>query len=920
MPERNFPDSQEERQKYTSMESIVNECLQYSLGAEGYQETFDRLLSFIGKTFQCARAYIFELNKNDTFSNTYEWCSPESISQKELLQNESIDTIDWWMETFRDNRLVIINDLEAIKGTYPSVYAALRPQEVSSLIVCPLRSKDQIIGFMGVDNPKPNQMPLIVSFLHVIEYFVVSFLKRRDLSYRLSYVSYHDQLTGALNRSAYKEKEKKLQGNICVGILYSDVSGLKRENDLFGHAAGDRLICRCYEMLCQAFDKGFIYRMGGDEFMVICTNITHREFQEKCYRLRSVINRGDCHLAIGASWGCLLENSIEALASKAEEEMYRDKREYYNKMNSVTGIRHEYRDPDMRGNWVGRKPQTDIKTLKQYLQHNPDSLAPMIESTEIADSPICLYLGDLRTNIFYISDNMREIFGFGSNTVYDLLTKWERRICHQEDLESYRRDIKNIWNNNQKKHDFKYRVYDGEGKMIWIHCRGILYRDENGEPRYFAGFVSRPEFLVDPVTNLPRENAAVSKLEIIRQRGQHTIVFGIGLKHFAEINETKGRAVADSLLQDISMYWENQMSNKAWFYRLDGVAFMAVIKPECTESVDSLIASLRDSVKYYFRKWNVVVKSCCSFCVFHYPSDIETPEIFVEKVISFIEVAKSQTENEYISYSAQTIDKYKENAGLVLRLSEDVVNSYYNFRIVIQPIVSAAEGKIEGGEVLLRWRYMDRDVPPAIFIPLLEKKGLISQVGRWVFEEAVRHCARIVADHPRFHLSFNVSYLQIMDEGFIPFMEEMLKKYRINGKNLIMELTEAHFDDEPEKLMRFLNGCKKLGMSIALDDFGSGYSSMGLLIKYPSNVVKLDRSLLNGLTDSPDKQMFLKTVIFACHQFGKLVCVEGVEEPEEVQIVQETGSDMIQGYHFYRPLELGDFYGVLNKNQAVEKI
>lgn len=900
-----------------SIESIVNACLQYALGAEGYQETFDRLLFFTGDRFQCARAYIFELNKNNTFSNTYEWCSPGNVSQKELLQNESLDTIDSWMETFRDNRLVIIDDLEGIKETYPSVYAALKPQDVYSLVVCPLRSKGEIIGFMGVDNPKPHQVSLITSFFHVLEYFVVSFLKRRNLSDRLTYVSYHDQLTGALNRSAYKEKEKKLQGDVRVGILYSDVTGLKRENDLFGHAAGDRLICQCYEMLCQEFDRKLIYRMGGDEFMVICTDIAHQEFQEKCDRLREIINKGDCHLAVGASWGYLLETSVESLANKAEDEMYRDKKEYYSRMSSVTGRRSGGRESDMRRSWAGQKTFDDIKTLQQYLQQNPKSLGPLIESTEISDSPICLYLGDLRTNIFYISDNMREVFGFESNTVYDLLTKWEKRICHQEDLESYRRDIKSIWNNEQKKHDFKYRVYDGNGKLIWIHCRGMLYRDEKGNPRYFAGFVSQPEFLVDPVTNFPRENAAVSKLEAIRERGKHTIVFGIGLKHFTEINETKGRAVADNLLQDISMHWENRMSNKAWFYRLDGVAFMAVVKPECTEAVDSLIAELRDSVKYYFRKGNVLVKSPCSFCVFHYPSDIDIPEIFVEKVISFIEVAKAHTENDYISYSAQTIDKYKKNAGLVLRLSEDVLDGYCNFRIVIQPIVSASDGKIEGGEVLLRWKYMDKDVSPLVFIPLLEKKGLISQVGRWVFEEAVRHCARIVANHPQFHLSFNVSYLQIMDEGFISFMAAILKKYRINGRNLIMELTETHFDDEPEKLMRFLNGCKELGMSIALDDFGSGYSSMGLLIKYPSNVVKIDRSLLNGLIDSPDKQMFLKTVIFACHQFGKLVCVEGVEELEEVQIVQETGSDMIQGYHFYRPLELGDFYGELNKKQDI---
>lgn len=894
-------------------ESVVNECLQYALGAESYQDTINRLLSFTGERFQCARAYIFEINKNNTFSNTYEWCAPGSAAQRELLQNESLETIDWWMETFRDDRLIIINALEEIRERYPSVYAALKHQEIQSLIVCPLRSMGEIIGFLGVDNPKQHQIPEITSFFRVLEYFVVSFLKRRDLSRRLAYVSYHDQLTGALNRSAYKEKEKELKGNVSVGIVYGDITGLKRENDLFGHAAGDRLICRCYELLCQEFSRELIYRMGGDEFMVICTDIEYEEFQKKCSRLKANISKEDCHLAVGVSWGDLQENPFQVLANKAEEEMYRNKREYYGRMNSASGTQHEGENQDTRLGYNGRGCWNDAKSLQQYLQKNPDSIPSLIESTERMDSPICLYLGDLRTNIFYISDNIKKIFGFESNVVYDLLSKWEKRICHQEDLESYQQDIKNIWNDNQNEHDFKYRVYDKDGKLIWIHCRGMLYRDENGVPNYFAGFVSRPEFQIDPVTNFPKESAAFSKLEMIRERGKNTIVFGIGMNHFAEINETKGRAVADALLQDISTEWENKMSNKAWFYRLDGVSFMAIVKPECRESMENLIAQLRGSVRRYFKKWNVLVQSPCNFCVFHYPSDADIPERFIEKVITFIEVAKSQKDKDYISYSSGTIEKYKESAQVVLCLNEDVLNGCRNFRIVIQPVVSAATGAVEGGEVLLRWRYMDSDILPDEFIPLLEKKGLIGQVGRWVFQEAVRHCARIIPEYPEFHLSFNVSYLQILDESFISFMGRTLKKYRIDGSNLLMELTEAHFDDEPEKLTRFLDGCRSLGMSIALDDFGSGYSSMGLLFKYPSNVVKLDRSLLDGLIESRDKQTFLETVIFACHQFGKLVCVEGVEQQEEARIVQETGSDMIQGHHFYRPLELGDFYRVLSK-------
>ena len=137
---------------------------------------------------------------------------------------------------------------------------------------------------------------------------------------------------------------------------------------------------------------------------------------------------------------------------------------------------------------------------------------------------------------------------------------------------------------------------------------------------------------------------------------------------------------------------------------------------------------------------------------------------------------------------------------------------------------------------------------PTVFILLFEKGKMILPVGKWVFEQVVRTCKRILSFEHRFTMSFNVSYLQIMDDDFIRFVEQTLKKYRMDGSHFIAELTETHFDENPEKLKEFVDGCKKLGIQIALDDFGNGYSSLGLLLKYPATVVKLDKSLLTELT------------------------------------------------------------------------
>ena len=252
-------------------------------------------------------------------------------------------------------------------------------------------------------------------------------------------------------------------------------------------------------------------------------------------------------------------------------------------------------------------------------------------------------------------------------------------------------------------------------------------------------------------------------------------------------------------------------------------------------------------------------------------------------------------------------------SNLALALSQDVDNNMENFRIVVQPVVSAGDGRAIGGEVLLRWSFEGKDVSPGIFIPLLEENGLIQRVGRWVFEQAASTCVRLHTYDPAFYLTFNVSLHQLSDSTLLPFMKETLEKYNLKGSSLVAELTESALDEHPEQLNNFTQECEKMGLFIALDDFGSGYSSLRMLLQYPSSIIKLDQSLVQETTESEAKMNFIRSIVFACHQFGKTVCMEGVEQAEQNEIILNTGCDMIQGYYYFRPMELRDLYRLVSQ-------
>ena len=306
-------------------------------------------------------------------------------------------------------------------------------------------------------------------------------------------------------------------------------------------------------------------------------------------------------------------------------------------------------------------------------------------------------------------------------------------------------------------------------------------------------------------------------------------------------------------------------------------------------------------------EYNLPIRYPCAVGVLgELNSDMSVTEIMTD-VSSVLDIAKNKPETDII-YSAQALNVHREQKQMVLEIGKDVDNNMNNFRVVMQPIVSAVTHKIVGGELLLRWKYLDQNISPMVFVPILEENNLMATVGKWIFKQTAKLCKRINSYNPDFYLDFNVSYHQIKDETLLPYMKNILNDYKIEGDRLVMELTETHSNDDPIKLQKFIESCKDMNIRMALDDFGVGYSSLEMLLKYPADIIKLDRSIMKKMSDSSESKMFISTVVTGCHNFNRKVCVEGVETEEELNMVTEAGCDTVQGYYFYKPLEISDVY------------
>ncbi len=313
---------------YQDLEELVNNGIHLSMSEPDPEKSINIILEYLGKALNGERTYIFEKNSLGGDDNTYEWVAAGVTPEKENLQNLPAGVCANWYRKFSEGKIILIEKLENIKKDDPLQYENLKRQNIRSVAVVPLYMNNTAIGFCGVDNPTTHCLEYAPTMLQIMEHYIVSTLKRRNLVRELKKMSFTDHLTNLGNRHAMENYIEQINRTSSIGIVYCDITGLKRVNDSKGHDAGDRLICSCCECLQKNLSEYGLFRIGGDELLAICPGINENTLAEKVSRLRKDIHDRSEEMAIGSVW----HNEIKDLSfyiSEAEKLMYHEKSEYY---------------------------------------------------------------------------------------------------------------------------------------------------------------------------------------------------------------------------------------------------------------------------------------------------------------------------------------------------------------------------------------------------------------------------------------------------------------------------------------------------------------------------------------------------------------------------------------------------------------
>lgn len=386
----------------------------------------------------------------------------------------------------------------------------------------------------------------------------------------------------------------------------------------------------------------------------------------------------------------------------------------------------------------------------------------------------------------------------------------------------------------------------------------------------------------------------------------------VGLDGFKLVNEAHGHDAGDALLRSVAVRLMEQVRPGDTVARVGGDEF--VVLCEQLEQPDA-ISAIAERINAALRRPTDFKHSALSITASigiaigdgagHSADDL------LRAADSAMFEAKQKGRDGWRFFSASQQAETQQRLAIAQGLRTAVENGELSARF--QPIVAAADGRIVGAELLLRWHPGSGEVMPGTFIPIAEASGAIIAIGSWVFRrgcEALADWQRRWGTRAPAYISINLSARQLNDTGLAAQFGAILRTSGADPRRVLLEVTETSLMADVDTSLRVLRELTALGMRVAVDDFGTGYSSLAQLTRMPVAVLKIDKAFIDGIEGNPESRTVVRAVIGLGRALALQLVAEGVENAAQLAELRDSGCDFIQGYLFHRPLDEAAFVAV----------
>ncbi len=531
--------------------------------------------------------------------------------------------------------------------------------------------------------------------------------------------------------------------------------------------------------------------------------------------------------------------------------------------------------------------------------------------TAVNKMPLGLIMFDTEHKVTICNDRYREIYGLTIEETALGTSLSEMLLCRARvgTIEVLQSDnaidrLIEIAKANQE-HSWNSRL--GDGRLINVRHNpladgGWVSVHEDITVRRLAEEKIEHMAEHDPLTNLANRTKLMSDLNNCQQvlaNGEQFAVLLLDLDHFKAINDTLGHPIGDKLLIEASKRLLATSRSNDLVARLGGDEFAIIerniVGPAAAEALAvRLMASLGQP--YLIEGHQIVVGASIGIaCASH---DYNTAETLLQAADIALYQAKHDGRNGFRFFEQSMIEEVRERRSTEEELRQGIADR--QLEVHYQPIVNTRSLAIEGYEGLVRWRHPQKGlVPPIKFIPLAESTGLIQAIGNLVLHDA---CRQMMEGPDDLYISVNVSPVELKQHNFVDLIREALELTGLHATRLQLEVTEGVLLQSEAGTLERLRDLRRMGVLIAMDDFGTGYSSLSSLRTFPFDKIKIDRSLIQGVSDSPANMAILKAVVDLADGLGMSLTAEGIETAEQLAIVRDLGCQQAQGYYLGRPL------------------
>lgn len=442
--------------------------------------------------------------------------------------------------------------------------------------------------------------------------------------------------------------------------------------------------------------------------------------------------------------------------------------------------------------------------------------------------------------------------------------------------------------------------------QVMIIIRDITEQHQSAE-------LIRHQAYYDNLTALPNRFLSLERLSQSltqsQKNNEKTAVLFLDLDDFKKINDSLGHEIGDKLLIKCAKRLQNAIKNEATVGRLGGDEFIVLINGLVKRNdVLSVTQTLLEAFRRPFNLDDRELIMTVSIGVAIFPDDGDSASDLLRNADIAMYQAKDLGRNTY-SFFTQEMNAIMQRR---LELEEQMHGALerQEFEVYYQPQIDIKNDKIIGAEALIRWHNASLGhVTPDEFIPVAEQTGLIVPIGEFVIKQAM-HFLSDWEKKPKskFSMAVNISPRQFRDEGLFTFIRDQLREMSLSPEQLELEITEGVLMNGQGYIKNALNKIKQLGIKLGMDDFGTGYSSLGYLRKFSFDVLKIDRSFVQGITTNRADYDLVKATIAMSRSLGLSVVAEGVETKEQLMMIQGLGCHVVQGFYFSKPLPAQALY------------